>query len=200
MGPRRQPSSIDRLPSEIREVIGALRQDGRTIDEILAKLQELKVEVSRSALGRHVQTLAQVGERMRRSRDLAQSLTARFGDQPDNRLARMNLELLHNALFETLIAADSSEGEGDEDDEEADGRAPIAMDPKSLKALADALRSMASAEKLDAERITRMKAEARREALEEAAKAVDKAAKKVSGGMTKDTIQAIKSEILGVGR
>lgn len=197
MAPRRQPSTIDRLPGEVRELIGSLRQDGCTIDEILAKLQELKVGVSRSALGRHVQTLAVVGERMRRSRDLAQSLTARFGDQPDNRLARMNLELLHNAMFETLTAAEGSEAdeEGDEDGE----RVPVPMDPKSLKSLADALRSMASAEKLDAERIARMKAEARREALEEAAKAVETVAKRdPAKGLTKETVLAIRREILGI--
>ena len=62
-----RPSSISRLPPEIREAIGALRQDGRTIDEILAKLRELApaAEVSRSALGRHVQVLDRIGEQLR---------------------------------------------------------------------------------------------------------------------------------------
>ena len=53
--PRR--STIKRLPKAIQERIGELREAGRTIDEILAKLAELDVEVSRSALGRHVKAL-----------------------------------------------------------------------------------------------------------------------------------------------
>jgi len=57
-----RPSSIERLPAELRELIGHLRERGRTIDEILAKLAELDVDVSRSALGRHVQHLDAAGD------------------------------------------------------------------------------------------------------------------------------------------
>ena len=67
----RQPSSIDRLPEEIRAAIGKLRTQGRSIDEILAHLGTMDVEVSRSALGRHVKRLATLQERMRSSREMA---------------------------------------------------------------------------------------------------------------------------------
>ena len=68
--PRRVPSSIDKLPVEVRELIGRLREQGATIDDILAKLGELDVEVSRSALGRHVKGLAEVGEQGRHARSV----------------------------------------------------------------------------------------------------------------------------------
>ena len=167
-----RPSSIDRLPPEVKSLIGALRQGGRTIDEILAKLGELDVEVSRSALGRHIQTLATVGEKIQRSRDLALALTERFGDQPDNQMARLNLELLHNIVFDTINAT--------EEDENGETR-PMTFGPLQAKALAQALQSLASAEKIDADRQMKIREVAKR-----------------TGGLTKETVEAIKAEILGV--
>ena len=38
-----RPSKIDRLPQELRDAIGDLRRQGRTIDEILAHLRSLGV-------------------------------------------------------------------------------------------------------------------------------------------------------------
>ncbi|MGZ8371111.1 MAG: phage protein Gp27 family protein, partial [Caulobacteraceae bacterium] len=67
---RHQPSSIDKLPPEVRALIGELREKrGCTIDEIMDKLRELEVDVSRSAVGRHVRKLADIGAEMRRSRE-----------------------------------------------------------------------------------------------------------------------------------
>lgn len=186
----RRPSSIDRLPKEIRESIGRLREGGRTIDEILAHLTEMEAPVSRSALGRHVKSLDEIGERMRRSRAMAEALTDKFGQDPDNRVARVNLELLHGLVFETLTAGASA----DEDDN-GEG-APLVLDPQSAKLLSETLRNLATAQKSDADRML----VARREAAKEAAKAVEKVAARTEGGMTRDTIDAIKAEILGIGR
>ena len=66
-------SSIDRLPAAIREKIGQLRQAGKTIDEILEKLKELDVDVSRSALGRHCKQLEEVSKSIRQSRIVAEA-------------------------------------------------------------------------------------------------------------------------------
>jgi DNA-binding transcriptional ArsR family regulator len=181
---KRQPSSIDRQPPEIRELIGALRKQGRTIDEIMQKLGELSVDVSRSAVGRHVKGLAEVGERMRRSRDMAEALVARFGDEPDNRVARLNFELMHGLVFETLTAAAGSE-EGE------DGE-PVTLGPQQVKFLTEALKNLASAQKADSERTMKVRAEMAREA----AQAVDKVAKRE--GLSRPTIDMIKAEILGI--
>ena len=56
-----RPSTIQRLPTEVRELIAELREEGRTIDEVLEKLRELRLDVSRSALGRHVKQLDAIG-------------------------------------------------------------------------------------------------------------------------------------------
>jgi phytoene/squalene synthetase len=52
------PSTIDRLPAELRELIASRRAAGRHIDEILAELAAAGApKVSRAALGRYTQSL-----------------------------------------------------------------------------------------------------------------------------------------------
>jgi hypothetical protein len=168
-----RPSTIDRLPKEVREAIGRLREDGRSIDEILAKLAELApdAEISRSALGRHVKTLAQVGERMRRSRAMAEALTARFGEEPDDQVARLNFQLLHGIVFELLTRGPGSE-DGEDGDEDGEG---MVLDAAQAKALAATLRDITTAQKSDADRTLKMRAEIRKEIERENAKKIEQA-------------------------
>lgn len=184
-GRRRQPSSIDKLPEEIRELIGKLRENDKfTIDQILEHLKGLDVDVSRSAIGRHVKTMAEISERMAQSRAMATALTARFGDEPDNRVARLNRELVQGIVMTTLTAS--------EEDEDGNIR-PVTFNPEENLQLARTLQALASAEKIDTDRQLVL----RRELAKEAAKAVDRVAAR-EGGMSKDTIAAIKREILGI--
>lgn len=157
--PRRQmPSSIDRLPVELRELIGRLRDKGATIDEIKAKLDELDADVSRSALGRHIKGLAEIGAQMRRSREIATALVGQFGDQPDNRLARMNIEMMHGVIMQTVMAASNAEGENGE-------AQPVTFDPEQVMFLARSLQALAGADKANAELTLKLKAEFQREAI-----------------------------------
>jgi hypothetical protein len=182
---REVPSSIDKLPEEIRAEVGRLRIQGRTIDEILAHLKGMDLDVSRSALGRHVKRMTTARERMKHSREMATALVSQFGDQPDNQLARLNLELMHGVVMQTIMAtAEDEDGEAQ----------PVTFSPEDARFLADALSKLASAEKTNVERTLKLKMEAAKEA----AAAVDRVAKAGATGMTKDTIDAIKREILGV--
>lgn len=185
--PRRpeRPSSIDRLPEEIRAEVGRLRVQGRTIDEILAHLKTMDVDVSRSALGRHVKRMSTARERMKHSRELATALVSQFGDQPDNQLARLNLELMHGVVMQTIMAT------AEDDDGEPQ---PVTFSPEDARFLADALAKLASAEKTNVERTLKLKAEAAKEA----AKAAGQVAK--SAGLTPELVEAIESAILGVAK
>lgn len=183
MARRHQPSTIDRLPKELRELIGELRRNGRTIDEILGKLRELDVDVSRSALGRHVAKLADIAERMRHSRAVAEALVSQFGDQPDNKLARVNLELMHGIVMQTITAA--------EIDEETGAAQPIVFSPEDAMFLARSLQSLASAQKTDTERFLKIEEKTRKEA---AAKATAAAKAK---GLTGETVDFIRKAVLG---
>ena len=178
-----RPSSIDRLPEEVRAAIGKLRTQGRTIDEILAHLGSLDVEISRSALGRHVKGLASLKERMQHSRDMAIALVDRFGEQPDNKLARLNLELMHSVVMQTITASSL-----DEDGESQ----PVTFSPEEAMFLARSLQSLASAQKTDSDRTII----AQREALKKAAGAVKDAAGEA--GLSAETADFIMKKVLGV--
>ncbi|WP_165184741.1 phage protein Gp27 family protein [Caulobacter soli] len=186
---RKTPSSIDRLPDEIQELIASKRRGGATIDQIMEHLDLLNVDVSRSAVGRHVKTLAEIGEDLRRTEALSRFIVEKFGDEPDERVARASMRILQGVLMNLMVDRPTDE-EG----------LPIGVGVDEANKLALSLQRVMSAQRMDTERQIKIRAMAKAEALEEAAKAVDQAARKMAGGMTKDTIAAIKSEILGVGR
>jgi len=185
MAKKQTPSTIDRLPAEVRDLIGGLRRGGRTIDEILAKLRELDVDVSRSALGRHVKGLAEVTARLQHSRQVAEALVGQFGDEPDNRLARVNLELMHSVVLQAITAA--------EVDEETGEAKPVTFDPESVMFLSRSLQSLASAEKTNSDRI----AKAQEAATKKAAVKASSAAR--AKGLSKETADFIYDQVLGVG-
>jgi len=182
----RRPSTIDKLPKTVRELIGRLREDGHSIDQIRDKLLELDAEVSRSALGRHLKNLNEVGERMRRSRAMAEALTERFGDEPDHQVSRLNFEMMHSIVFEMLTATPAGDGEDGEE-----GQA-VTLAPQQVKFMAGALKDLEMAQRSATERTLKLRAEFAKEA---AAK-VETVGK--ARGMTKETVDAIKHAVLGV--
>ena len=134
---RNRLSSVQRLPPELREMIARLREGGRTIDEILMKLQELDAEISRSALGRHVKQLDAIGAELRRSREIAEALVRRYGEAPESRTARLNIELMHGLISKMMV---NDEGQ------------VVTLDPKEAMFAATAMQKLAQAAKQDADR------------------------------------------------
>lgn len=181
MASRNKPSSIDRLPETVREAIAGLRRQGRTIDEILDHLRSLDVEVSRSALGRHVKSLAEIGESLRRSETMAKFIVEKFGEETDDRVGRANMRILQGALLEILTEERIGE----------DGE-PVTLSAEEAKSISLSLQRLVAAQRMDAERQLRMEAEFARRA---AAK-VDKLGKQL--GWTADTATRVREQILGV--
>lgn len=177
-----RPSSIKRLEPEFRELIDAALKRGVTIMEIKAKLEGLGVEVSKSAIGRYKLELDQVGERLRRSREIANAFVEKLGAVPDGRQGRLTVELLQTAIFDTLVPRDN-------------GDAP-ALDTQQILRLSMAVKDLISAEKISADREMRIRADARRQAQEEAASAAEGAAK--AKGLSADTAAFIRAQILGI--
>lgn len=125
-------SGFKRLPAEIQELIGRLRSQGRTLDEILGKLNELDVEVPRSTLGRWVGAIDEVAAELRQQMALADYLGTRFGDNAGEKLAMANIQLLQGALFRLQMA---KRGED------------VVLDSKEGQALATMLHHLTRAEK-----------------------------------------------------
>ena len=176
-----QPTSLSRMPREIRDKIVALRDGGRTIHEIVAALDAIDVKTSKSAVHRVLQKEAKVADRLRRTRELAQSIGRQFGDTDNSTVARANIELLHDALMGILSAR--------EDDEE--------LSSGDVMKLAIAAEKLTKASKTDFEKELKAALEMeRRQTKEAAAQVAVEAAKK--RGISAETAQWIKAEILGV--
>lgn len=167
-------STIKKLPKKIREKIGKLRSDGRTIDEIMEKLSELNVDVSRSALGRHCKELEQISKTIRESRIIAEAIAKELGDKDSDKVTRVNIEFLHSVL--TKAMAGSS----------------VNLSAKDAMLFATALQKLTQASKQDVEREVQI----RKEIINKASKAVDKAGKKE--GLSSEVIEKIKNEFLGI--
>lgn len=175
-----RPSSIDRLPEEIRTSIGNLRRNGRTIDEILDHLRQLDVEVSRSALGRHVKSMAEIGEDIRRTETMARFIVDKFGEESDERVGRANMRMLQSALMGIL-----TEARVDEDGER------VSLSAEEAKSLSLSLQRLVTAQRMDAERQLKMQAAFAKTAAASAEKAMK------SRGMSQDTIDFIRQAVLG---
>ncbi|MDD2867702.1 phage protein Gp27 family protein [Neomegalonema sp.] len=179
---RVRPSSVRRLPPELREMIAALRDQGRTIDEILAKLQEMDAGISRSALGRHVKQLASIGAELRRSREIAETLVRSYGEAPESRTARLNIELMHGLISKMLI---SEEGQ------------VIALDPKEAMFAAAAMQKLAQAAKQDADREKLIRQEFVRKLEEKLAEAEEEVAEKGVKDPA-EVLRRIREDVYGI--
>lgn len=170
--PRR--NTVRRLPPEIRDRIGALLDQGRTLDEILAHLAELGANVSRSALGRYKQHIDKVSERIRRSREVAEAAVRTLGGEPESKTTRLNIELLHGILHDMFmqIPVSGEDGQPAVEGEKAKGKDTEGLNPMGAMLLAKALDHLAKAKRADADLIEKLRDQERRKAREEMAERV----------------------------
>jgi hypothetical protein len=183
-----RPSTIDRMDPKIREEINRLRIDkGFTIDEILAHIRTMGVTVSRSAMGRHVKRLEdEVGEKIRELRIAAAAISKTVDEAADNdKAGALNRELAHSILMRLQIAKDD---EGND----------IPFSPQEAMFIAKALDHLSHAEKLDADRVLKIRQEAAKETAKKAATEVEKVLQTDAPGLSKDTVAKIKHQVLGV--
>lgn len=170
--------TIDRLGPEVRDAIGRLLDQGRTLDEILGHLEGMSIEISRSALGRYTQKIERAGEKYRQSRFITDALVRRYGDGPESKAARVNIELTQTLVFDLLMKA---EEEGDAD--------------LALK-LSKALSNLATASRADAELVEKAEKRAADKATKAAAAAVDRAGKAMN--LDPAVLKRIREEMYGL--
>lgn len=180
MAPR---SKISRMPPEIKNRIGELWDAGATLDQILAALG--RVDVSRSALGRHIQQRERMVERLRRSREIADSVVQNLGDKTPGKTQAILIESLHSIIF------DMFSGENAEQAIET-----LQASPKGMSMLADAIHSLARAQRLDVDVRADLEKRAREKAEREATDAVQQAARKQ--GLSAETVQKLMAGAFGV--
>ncbi|MEZ5571189.1 MAG: DUF3486 family protein [Halioglobus sp.] len=181
-------SSIDKLPQEVREALNAWLRDAaltqeETTDRTNTLLAEIGVDfrISKSAVNRYSQRMEQIGAKIRQSREVSEMWIANLGSQPQGQLGKLINEMIRTMAFEASAALAES---GD----------PVP--PKILKDLALAVQRLESAANMNEDRERKVRAEERQRVVEEAATKVEQAGNQ--GGMSRESIDTIKREILGI--
>lgn len=167
-------SSIKKLDPRVREAIDAAIREGRaTIDGIVVMLAGMGAEVSRSAVGRYKQRAETQMQKYREAQEVAKVWIGKLQAEPDGDVGRLLAEMLRTVAFQSI---------GDLE----------AATPEDLMLLAKSLKDLASADKLTADRILKVRQETIKEAAE---KAVTVAKAK---GLSAATVAELRKEILGV--
>jgi hypothetical protein len=184
----KRPTSIDRMPPEVRDWIGRLRDQGRTLDEIVAKLRELDLDAlpSRSAVYRHLKRAEEVAAKVRESRTVAEAVVRQLGEGEPDRVTRLNIELMHNAVFAVVTRV-------------VDGE-PVTLSPMEAMQLAKALDHLGKAAKDDVARTIAIEKRATEKARAEALKQAEATIKNVvkEGGLSAEVISQLRRDFLGV--
>ena len=182
-------STFKQLPPEVRNKIGELFDRGCTLNEVMQALESLDVTLSRSALHRAKQRIDKIGEKIRRSREIADSVVRNLGDIPENKATRMNMELMQGVILDILSQAD------DEIDSEKGG----ASTPMGAMLLAKALEHLAKTARHDAELTTKLKESAKKEVEAKLEAAAKEAAAEGKGSESQQVFERIMAIYRGEG-
>lgn len=171
-------SSIDRLPTEVRSHIERrLRESKFTLDELIADLQQQfpsEDKPSRSALGRYRQGFDVMVQRMREQETMSRLLVSELGESPDDRAGALMVQSL-SVLVNSALA-----------DAQEDQQLAVDDIRKLARATKDAIQARSASLK-ERQLI-------KREALEQAATAVESAAKKQ--GLSAGGVEALRAAIM----
>lgn len=170
-------SSIDRLDPAIRDEANLAIKRGATIDEIVATLQALGADVSRSAVGRYSKRYAELAAQQRDMRSMAEAFGQEFGSS-ENSEGKLMMQLLTSIGARALMPMATEEDPG--------------LDGKEFHFYARAVKDLISAAKTDADRDARIADNARKLA----ASAVERAGR--ASGASEATIERVKAAILGI--
>jgi len=181
---RGRRSKIDLLPSDIKSQLNMMLRDGRLeqqeiLDIINEEITEDEKKLSRSGLNRYASKMEKIGAKIRQSREVAEVWTAKLDDAPTSEVGKLLQEVVRTMAFETGMAMS-------EDDE------PVP--PKAIGQLALAIQRIEQAASASHKR----EVEIRKAFAAEAANEVD--AVGISQGLTKESVDAIKHQILEIAK
>jgi hypothetical protein len=181
--PKHQPSSIDRLPEDVKEQLQALLRDPRVTQlEATARINEILEDeghgqrLSKSAVNRYAVAMEKIGARIRQSREVAQMWVARLGAEPQGEVGKLLNEMVRNLAFD--LTAQMLENEQP-------------AEPKMLRDLAIAIERL---EKAASENVKRDE-EIRRQERERIAAELDKAAGRADGLLSEQAIKSIREQL-----
>lgn len=177
LGEEAPKSSIATLDPELRSELDRLLAEGRfTLRQVVAHMRELGVDVSKSAVHRHKQTLDKIAKDIRMARAVAGAVQ-RDLEETDGSISRALVE----SIQALVLRAQAEMGDDDE------------VDVKKVQALSMAVRDLETTLRLSQDRELKIRALVAKEA----ASAANKVAKE--RGLSASVADAIKASILGIG-
>lgn len=195
---KRQQSSIDLLPDPIRQQLQELLNDRRVtqlqaverINALLATMHETGTapddapeRVSKSAVNRYALQMESVGAKLRQSREVAEIFISKVGAAPQGQVGLLINEMLRSMAFDLSLKLQDAD----------------ISDPETMTATIDQVKALALAvQRLEqgASINVKREQEIRKQSAEAAANVAGKAL--AGQGMSRDTIDEIKREILGI--
>jgi len=181
-----QKSSVDKLPKKLRAILtGMLADPACTQTQIVEAVNSAAGEkvLSNSGVNRYAQKMKRFTEKNRQAREVAEAYLERCGADSRNKMGKVISEQIRLAVYDLMLGIDEIK-----ESPEIDATALTDI----LLKVSKSLREIEQAEKLNAERTATI----RKDALAEAAQAVEATAK--SDGLSADTIDKIKKQILGL--
>lgn len=180
-------STVERLPEgarkQLEEWLVEFNAGRIQLDDVMSRLEALlefngaAAKPSRSAVHRHAQKFAALGDRMKRSQAFADAFAREVGPQlAEGKGIQVLLQAFQSLAFDML---------GNMDDGET-------LDPESLMMFARAIQSAVSAQKTDADRAAKIREDARKAAALTASKEAKAA------GLSEEKVKQIERAILGV--
>jgi hypothetical protein len=183
-----QPSSIERLPDEIRSELQRLLQDPRCTQlDVTAKINALLAaeghsdRVSKSAVNRYAMRMEEVGAKLRQSREVAQMYISQVGAAPQGQTGLLINEMLRSMAFELSLKLQDADVE----------------DPEAMSATISQIKNLSlTMQRLEQSATINVKRESeiRKQAVEAAAATAEKTA--TAAGVSAETIQRIRRDVL----
>jgi hypothetical protein len=183
-----KPSTIEILPPEIKAQLQAWLQDPRCTQleatdraNALLELAGHPERVTKSAVNRYAVRMDEVGAKLRQSREVAQMFIAQVGAAPQGQTGLLINEMLRSMAFELSLKMQEFDSE----------------DPEAMSATIGQLKNLAlTMQRLEQSATINVKREGeiRKNALEAAAITMEATAK--SEGVTAETIQRIRRDVL----
>ena len=162
-------SSIDRLPTELREAVDAAIADGATTDEITARIRAGGGDCSRSAVGRYAKNMRKLIRQQHEADRAIEAWVRAIGECPEGHVGLLLIKSLRTMVLSTI-------GELSQREE--------AASTQDLVRLALVVRRIEGSETL---RLERERA---------AAKSAPGGAER-QGGLSPETVAAIRAEVEG---